>query len=45
MIHYEVAGRVSAIPCGGIGAMHRHARAVGLVAALDAGLAILKHLD
>ena len=42
MIHYEVAGRVSATPCGGIGVMHRLARAVGLVDALDTGLPILK---
>jgi Transposase DDE domain group 1 len=41
-IHYEVADRVSAIPCGGIGAIHQLARAIGLVDALDAGLAILK---
>ena len=41
-IQYEVADRVNAIPCGGIGAMHQLAQQVGLVDALDARLAILK---
>jgi len=41
-IHYEVADRVNAIPCGGIGAMHQLAREVGLIDLLDARLAILK---
>ena len=41
-IRYECAARVSAIPCGGIGAMHMLACAVGLVDALDTRLPILK---
>ena len=39
---YEVAERVRAIPCGGIGAMHRLAQKVGLVDALHTRLPILK---
>ena len=34
-IRYECAARVSAIPCGGIGAMHMLACAVGLVDAIE----------
>jgi hypothetical protein len=41
-MRYEVADRVRAIPCGGIGAIHRLAREVGLVDALHARLPILK---
>lgn len=41
-IHYEVSDRVSAISCGGIGAIHMLARKVGLVDALDSRLRILK---
>jgi len=41
-IRYEVSDRVSAIACGGIGAMHVLARKVGLVDALDTQLPILK---
>lgn len=41
-IHYEVSDRVSAITCGGIGAVHMLARKVGLVDALDTRLPILK---
>lgn len=39
---YEVAHRVNAIGCGGIGAMHQLARKVGLVDALHTRLPILK---
>src|SRR5262245_10608057 len=41
-MRYETADRVRAIPCGGIGVMHQLARKVGLVAALDTRLPILK---
>lgn len=41
-IRYETAGRVDAIPCGGIGAIHQLADRVGLVRALDERLPILK---
>ena len=41
-IHYEVAERMNAISCGGIGAIHQLAREVGLVDALHTRLPILK---
>jgi len=41
-ITYEMSGRVSAIPCGGIGALHMLACNSGLVKAIDAGLHLLK---
>lgn len=41
-IRYELAERTSAIPYGGIGALHQLARTVGLVDALDTRLPILK---
>jgi hypothetical protein len=41
-VHYETGGRVSAIACGGIGAIHQMAAAVGLVAALHTRVPILK---
>jgi hypothetical protein len=41
-IHYEVADRVSAISCGGIGVIHRLARQSGLIEALDANVHVLK---
>lgn len=41
-VRYEVADRVKAIGCGGIGALHQLARKVGLVHALDTRLPILK---
>lgn len=41
-VRYEGADRVRAMPYGGLGMMHDLARQVGLVAALDAGLNILK---
>jgi hypothetical protein len=41
-IRYEVSERVSAITCGGIGAIHMLARKVGLLDALDTRLPILK---
>lgn len=41
-MRYEAADRVRAIPCGGIGVMHRLAWKVGLVDALDKRLPILK---
>jgi hypothetical protein len=41
-MRYEVAERARAIPCGGIGAIHRLAREVGLLDALHTRLPILK---
>lgn len=41
-MRYEIADRVRAIVCGGIGAVHQVARKVGLIAALDTRLPILK---
>ena len=41
-IHYEMAERTRAIPCGGIGAFHLLARQTGLVKALDRSLPLLK---
>lgn len=41
-IHYEVAERIGAIGCGGIGAMHLLAQHVGLVEALDREVHLLK---
>jgi hypothetical protein len=41
-VHYEAAERVRAIACGGIGAMHKLARKIGLVHALDRRVPILK---
>jgi Transposase DDE domain group 1 len=41
-LRYEAADRVRAIPCGGIGAVHRLASKVGLIDALDTRLRILK---
>jgi hypothetical protein len=41
-MRYEASDRVRAIPCGGIGVIHRLAWKVGLVDALDRRLPILK---
>jgi len=41
-IHYEVADRVSAVGCGGIGVIHKLARQTGLLEALDANVHLLK---
>lgn len=41
-IHYEVAGRTRGISCGGIGAIHKLARHVGLTDAIDANVHVLK---
>jgi len=41
-IRYEVADRIEAISCGGIGAVHQLAHGTGLVRALDTRLPILK---
>ena len=41
-IHYEVADRVSAVACGGIGAIHKLARQTGLIEALDTNVHVLK---
>jgi len=41
-IHYEMAERTRAIPCGGIGAFHLLAQQTGLVKALDRNLPLLK---
>ncbi len=41
-IHYDVAERARAVTCGGLGAIHRLAHAIGLVQALDTRMPILK---
>lgn len=41
-IHYEVSDRVRAVNCGGIGAIHTLALKVGLVAAIDERVHVLK---
>ena len=41
-IHYEMADRTRAIPCGGIGAFHALAERVGLVEAINKKLHLLK---
>jgi len=41
-IHYELADRVSAVGCGGIGVIHKIARQSGLIEALDANVHLLK---
>lgn len=40
--HYEIGARTQAISCGGIGAIHNLVHHVGLVAALDDALDLLK---
>jgi hypothetical protein len=45
-IKYEIAERIRAVSCGGIGAIHQMVRAVGLVDALDRKVHVLKvHLS
>ena len=39
---YELSGRVRAVTCGGLAAMHDLVRGVGLPAAIDKQLGILK---
>jgi Transposase DDE domain group 1 len=41
-IHYEVADRTRGLSCGGIGAIHKLVRAVGLVDALDRNVQLLQ---
>ena len=41
-IHYEIADKIRGLACGGIGAMHALALAVGLVEAIDRDLHLLK---
>jgi hypothetical protein len=41
-IHYEMAGRVRAINCGGIGAIHLMVQRLGLVKDIDKNLHLLK---
>ena len=41
-IHYEMAERVQAVSCGGIGAMHLMVRRLGLVEEIDRNLELLK---
>jgi len=41
-IHYDMAERIRAIDCGGIGAMHLLARKIGLIEAIDQDLQLLK---
>jgi hypothetical protein len=40
-IHYEVANKIRAIPCGGIGAIHLMVRKLGLAEAIDERLHLL----
>jgi hypothetical protein len=40
-IHYEISDRTGAITCGGIGVMHKLARRLGLIDAIDKGLQLL----
>ena len=42
-IHYEVADKIRAIPCGGIGAIHLMVRKLGLAEAIDERLHLLKY--
>jgi hypothetical protein len=41
-LHYEMAGRVAAVNCGGIGAMHLLVQRLGLVEDIDSHLHLLK---
>jgi hypothetical protein len=41
-IHYEMAERTQAIPCGGIGAIHQLVQSVGLAGRIDRELRVLK---
>lgn len=41
-IHYEMAERTRAVPCGGIGAFHLLAQQTGLVKAINRGVRLLK---
>ncbi len=41
-IKYDIAERTCAVSCGGIGAIHQMARAVGLIDALDRNVHVLK---
>lgn len=41
-IHYEMAPRVQAVPCGGVGAMHLMVQRLGLVEDIDRQLKLLK---
>ena len=41
-IHYEMAGRIAAMNCGGIGAMHLMVQRLGLVEDIDKNLQLLK---
>jgi Transposase DDE domain group 1 len=41
-IHYDVAAKTRAIPCGGIGAIHLAVRKLGLAEAIDERLHLLK---
>jgi hypothetical protein len=39
---YEMAGRTTAMPCGGIGLVHEFVRSIGLAEAIDARLELLQ---
>lgn len=41
-IHYEMADKVQAVACGGLGAIHLMARKIGLVDAIDKKVTVLK---
>ena len=41
-VHYEMAERAQAIPCGGIGAIHQLVQSVGLANRIDEELGVLK---
>ena len=42
-IRYEIGTRTQAVPCGGIGAIHRMARHIGLIEAIDSRLHLLTY--
>lgn len=41
-IHYEMADKVQAVSCGGLGAIHLLARKIGLIDAIDRQVTVLK---
>lgn len=41
-LHYEMAARVQAMPCGGIGLIHEMVRAIGLAERIDARVHVFK---
>jgi hypothetical protein len=41
-VHYEIAARIEAMPCGGIGLMHEMVRAIGLTESIDGRVHVFK---